>query len=131
MKKTGGNFVSNYLPGQESIDLTKLQEVKQLGTGLLMIKREVFVRFKEVYPDRWYESRADPMALPGPMHDFFKCGINPETREYDSEDYWFCHDARAMGFKIWLCPWMKTTHMGTYEYVGDMVASAALAGDLK
>lgn len=130
LKRVGGSFVANYLPGTVNIDLSKPQEVKHLGTGLLMIKREVFLRFREAYADRWYEPRMDPAVLPGPVHDFFKCGVNPESREYDSEDYWFCHDARAMGFKVWLCPWMKTTHMGTYEYVGDMPAASALAGDL-
>jgi len=131
LKRIGGSFVVNYLPGKTAIaDLAKPEQVRHLGTGILMVKREVFLKFKEVYSDRWYEPRCDPNSLPGPIWDFFKCGINPETREYDSEDYWFIHDCCAMGYKAYLMPFMRTTHMGTYEYIGDMPASAVLAGDV-
>jgi len=56
--------------------------------------------------------------------------VNPETHEYESEDYWFCIDAKAIGFKVWMAPCMRTSHMGTYKFIADMPAVAALAGDL-
>jgi hypothetical protein len=96
----------------------------------MMIRRNVFAKFREAYPDRWYESRSDPNALPGPIHDFFRVGVNPDTHEYDSEDYFFCTDAKAIGFKVWMIPWMRTSHMGTYKFIADMPAVAALSGDL-
>ena len=35
-----------------------------------------------------------------------------------------------IGGKIWLCPWMKTHHVGTYAFTGDMPAVANFVGSL-
>jgi hypothetical protein len=106
--------------------------VQHIGTGIMMIRQNVFEKFVEAYPDRWYDSgKADEYDMPGAIHDFFKSAVNPETRQYDSEDYWFCQDCKALGFKIWICPWMCTTHMGTYSYVADLRASQALTGEIR
>ena len=132
LSRIGGDYVFNFerFQGQRDIQLGEPQEVKHLGTGLMMIRRNVFETFIEKYPERWYESRGDLAALPGPIHDFFRIGIDPETREYDSEDYGFCSDCRAIGFKVWMCPWMKTSHMGSYTFVGDLPMVAKLTGAL-
>jgi hypothetical protein len=132
MSRISADFVFNYEPfvGRREIKLDELQEMRCMGTGLMMIRRNVFAKFREAYPDRWYESRSDPNALPGPIHDFFRVGVNPDTHEYDSEDYFFCTDAKAIGFKVWMIPWMRTSHMGTYKFIADMPAVAALSGDL-
>lgn len=116
--------------GTREINLGEPQEVRTLGTGLLMVRRNVFEEFQRRYPDRWYESPEDPSALPGAIHDFFNCGVNQTTRKYDSEDYWFCVDCKAIGFKVWLLPWMKTTHMGTFTFVGNLPAVATMAGQI-
>jgi hypothetical protein len=130
--KIAGDFVMNFpaFEGEKTIQLDQPEEMKHVGTGLLMIKREVFVKFKKAYPDRWYEPRNDPNSNPGPIHDYFKVGINPETREYDSEDYWLCHDAIALGYKVLMAPWVRTTHMGTYTFVGDIPAALANSGEI-
>jgi hypothetical protein len=133
LPRIGGDFVLNF-PKMESntktIDLATPEPMKHVGTGLLLVKRGVFEKFMKVYPNRWYEPRADANALPGRIHDFFKVGVNEETREYDSEDYWFIHDCLAMGFQALLCPWVKTTHMGTTTFYGDMPAALACAGSI-
>ena len=48
-----------------------------------------------------------------------------DTRQYDSEDYNFCQDAKALGFKVYMAPWVRTSHMGTYKFTADMPAVAA------
>jgi hypothetical protein len=95
-----------------------------------MVKREVFLKFMKAYPDRWYEARNDASSNPGRIHDFFKVGVNSETRDYDSEDYWFIHDCIALGYQALLCPWVKTTHMGTNTFYGDMPAAMACSGTI-
>lgn len=52
------------------------------------------------------------------------------SHRYLSEDYMFCQYWRKIGGKIWLCPWMKTQHVGTYPFRGDMQAIAQLTGKL-
>lgn len=132
LPRIGGDFVFNFLPfeGEKTITVNEPLEMKHVGTGLLMVKREVFLNFKKAYPDRWYESKADPASNPGQVHDFFKCGVNIESREYDSEDFWFVHDCIAMGYKVLLCPWVRTTHMGTNMFIGDMPAALAATGEI-
>ena len=49
---------------------------------------------------------------------------------YLSEDYMFCQMWRKMGGKIYLCPWMKTQHIGTYAFTGNMPAVAQYTGKL-
>lgn len=63
---------------------------------------------------------------------------NTATKRYLSEDYKFCYDVQAMGGKVWLCPWMRTNHVGTYVFGGSLADLAALgvnatadAGELK
>ena len=35
-----------------------------------------------------------------------------------------------IGGKIHLCPWMKTSHIGTYHFQGDMPAVANFVGEM-
>lgn len=131
-----GDFIFNFDPtkrthGDVQFNTGKPLEVYNLGTGLMMVRRDVFEGIKEKFPERWYDSQGfDPADLPGPVYEYFRCGINPETKFYDSEDYWFCVDARAAGFRSWVLPWMKTSHFGNYTYRGDLPAVAQLAGRL-
>lgn len=134
MARIAGDYIFNWLPGtigKQTFNLGVPLEVHNLGTGLMMVRRNVFERYKEAYPDRWYDSKgADPADCPGQVFDFFRVGVNPETRQYDSEDYWFCMDSRDIGFKVWMLPWIKTSHAGSYIFRGDMVAVSALGGEL-
>ena len=125
--RVGGDFVFNFekFEGTRQLNIGELQEMRHVGTGLMMVRRDVFERYQEHYPDRWYESRGDPSALPGPITDFFQTGINPELHEYDSEDYRFCTDCRAFGAKVWMAPWVRTSHLGSYKFLADMPAVAA------
>jgi len=43
------------------------------------------------------------------------------TNRYLSEDYMFCQFARDAGLHIWMCPWMKLTHTGTYIFGGSLM----------
>lgn len=132
MSKLLGDFVINWkrVEGQKEFNLAEPIEVNKLGTGLLMIRRDVYQKYMVEYPDRWYEARGDPAALPGPIHDFFRVGIDPETHDYDSEDYWFCQDCQRIGYPIWLAPWMRTTHSGMYKFMGDLPTLAAIMGKI-
>lgn len=48
------------------------------------------------------------------------------SRRYLSEDYWFCQKCIKAGMRIWLCPWMKTQHVGSYIFGGSVLDLASL-----
>lgn len=72
------------------------------------------------------------------LKDKKKSALNrPYSNRYLSEDYMFCQWARNAGIKVWLCPWMRLTHMGSYTFGGSLVdlaqigASATVGNDFK
>jgi hypothetical protein len=48
------------------------------------------------------------------------------SKRYLSEDYKFCQDLQKAGLKTWLCPWMKTQHVGTFVFGGSLADLAQL-----
>src|SRR6266699_2162360 len=47
-----GDFVLNFhaFEGMKNLQMDQLEEMRSLGTGMLMIKREVFLKFMKAYP---------------------------------------------------------------------------------
>jgi hypothetical protein len=147
IEKVAGDFVFNPVPGTEKFSVAEPIEVLEIGTGFMMIKREVFDKFREAYPEFSYRpDHVGQANFDGTryIHAFFDTVIdrkrtvlmNGEEREvggsdrYLSEDYMFCQWWRNLGGQIWLCPWMKTHHIGTYAFTGDMPAVANYVGSL-
>jgi hypothetical protein len=129
-----GDFVFNPVPGTKSFKITEPVEVMEIGTGFMMVKREVFEKFAEEFPHLHYKPDHIGQAnFDGSryIHAFFDTVIDPKSHRYLSEDYMFCQYSREIGFKVWLCPWMKTTHVGTYGFQGDLPAVASLSGNLR
>ena len=128
-----GDYVFNPVPGTKQFKVTEPLEVLEIGTGFMMVKRHVFLKFKEEYPHLEYKpDHVGQANFDGSryIHAFFDTVIDPDSHRYLSEDYMFCQYSRAIDLKIWLCPWMKTTHIGTYGFQGDMSKIAALTGSL-
>lgn len=48
------------------------------------------------------------------------------SMRYLSEDYLFCQNVRKAGMKVWLAPWMRLEHTGTYTFGGSLADLAAL-----
>jgi len=128
-----GDYVFNPVPGTKSFSVLEPLEVMEIGTGFMMIKRGVFDKFKEEYPHLSYKpDHVGQANFDGSryIYAYFDTVIDPDTHRYLSEDYMFCQYFRAIGGKIWLCPWMKTEHVGTYGFKGDMQKIAQLTGNL-
>lgn len=66
-----------------------------------------------------------PDAKPEQVLEFMKdkrnglC-VEEYSNRYLSEDYMFCQWMRRIGRKVWMCPWMKMTHFGTYAFQGSL-----------
>lgn len=50
-----GDFVFNPKGGQSEIPLNKPVEVRELGTGFMMIRRKTFDEYQKTYPHAWYK----------------------------------------------------------------------------
>ena len=134
MEKVAGDFVFNPAPGTEKFSVAEPIEVLEIGTGFMMIKREVFDKFKEAYPElRYKPDHVGQANFDGSryIHAYFDTVIDHGVSDrYLSEDYMFCQWWRKIGGKVWLCPWMRTHHIGTYAFTGDMPAVANYVGSL-
>jgi hypothetical protein len=94
------------------------------------IKSEVLKAVAKAYPNRRYKSRLNE-TYGNPLtrdfaHEFFRAEICPKTDIYLSEDFWFCDQARRLGFQTFVLPSARTTHTGSYEFVLDLPALASL-----
>jgi hypothetical protein len=109
-------------------------EVESIATGLMLVNRDVFTKMAAELPEIKIISGGSETMDPKTMtrvtdphreaHAYFDVSIDPETRAYTSEDFTFCKRWRQLGGKIWLAPWTRTVHVGTYEYVCDLAAVA-------
>lgn len=161
-----GDYVFNPVPGTKSFNVREPLEVMEIGTGFMMVKREVFDKFRASYPKQNYKpDHVGQANFDGSryIHAYFDTVIDngytyddlyqlvkeaalgdnikkkaqafmeaekTASHRYLSEDYMFCQYLRKIGVKIWLCPWMKTQHVGTYAFTGNMPAIANITGNL-
>ena len=135
-----GEYVFNVVKGTQSFQVSDPLEVMEIGTGHMLIKRHVFDMMQEAYPlikykpDHVGQANFDGSRY---IHAYFDTVIDTKesitgggSERYLSEDYMFCQMWRKIGGKIYLCPWMKTQHIGTYAFTGNMPAVAQYTGKL-
>jgi hypothetical protein len=135
-----GEYVFNVVKGTQQFQVTEPLEVMEIGTGFMMIKREVFTKMEAEYPMiRYKPDHVGQANFDGTryIHAYFDTVIDTKdsitgggSDRYLSEDYMFCQMWRKMGGTIFLCPWMKTQHIGTYAFTGNMPAVAQYTGKL-
>ena len=139
IEKVTGDYVFNAVAGTGQFNVGEPLEVMEIGTGFMLIKAHVFEKFEAQYPQFKYKpDHVGQAHFDGSryIHAFFDTIIDrpPDgpgnSERYLSEDYMFCQMWRKMGGQIFLCPWMKTHHIGTYAFHGDMQAVAAFVGSL-
>jgi hypothetical protein len=133
LEKLAGDFVFNPVHGTKQFSVSEPLEVLEIGTGFMMVNREVFPKFEKAYPDlRYKPDHVGQAHFDGSryIHAYFDTVIDKVTERYLSEDYMFCQWWRNIGGKIYLCPWMRTTHIGTYHFQGDMPAIANFVGEM-
>lgn len=133
LEKVTGDYVFNPVKGTAQFSVTEPLEVMEIGTGFMMVKREVFPKWEKAYPEfRYKPDHVGQANFDGTryIHAYFDTVIDEKSERYLSEDYMFCQWWRNIGGKIWLCPWMRTSHIGTYHFQGDMPAVANYVGEM-
>lgn len=135
-----GDYVFNVVKGTQQFSVTEPLEVLEIGTGYMMVKREVFPILEEKYPQlRYKPDHVGQAHFDGSryIHAYFDTVIDTldsatggGSDRYLSEDYMFCQLWRKTGGSIYLCPWMRTQHIGTYPFTGNLPKIAEYTGKL-
>ena len=105
-------------------------EVMDGPTGFMLIKRDVFVRMAEVYPqlkfvpdqhiNQSHDKEFEYHQTSNWNYTFFDTMIEPQTKRYLSEDYAFCRLWQNMGGKIYADIKSGMTHYGNYAFRGNV-----------
>tara|TARA_B110000503_G_scaffold35548_1_gene58119 strand:- start:1729 stop:2598 length:870 start_codon:yes stop_codon:yes gene_type:complete len=117
------DFVFNPVAGIKQFKLSEPVQVAEGGTGFMLITRAALEKYRDSYPELAYRPdhvRTEQFDGSRDIHAYFDCIIDPKSRRYLSEDYFFCHKAREIDLKVWMCPWMKINHVGSYIFKGNM-----------
>ena len=125
---------------QISFRLDEPVEVESIATGMMLIRREVFTKMAAELPEIEIVSGGSETMDPKTMtrvtdphrkaHAYFDVSIDPVSKAYTSEDFTFCKRWRQLGGQVFLAPWTRTVHVGTYEYVCDLAAIATYTQQL-
>jgi len=112
------SYVVNKTP--DGLKEGNLVEVRNIGTGFMLIKREVLETMIAAHPELHYidaiglDQKYDPFK-----YALFDTKIDEITREYLSEDYLFCQRWQEMGGKIWADLSITLSHIGHFTFKGD------------
>jgi hypothetical protein len=129
LEKYVGDFVFNPKGGGGNIRIDQPVEVMEVGTGFMMTRRSAFERFEKAFPHYSYKPdhvRTEAFDGSREIMQFFQAEIDPVSKRYLSEDYWFCQKMIEIGGKIWYCPWMKLQHVGSYIFGGSLIDLASI-----
>ena len=157
-----GDYVFNPKSGVNEIPINQPVEVREGGTGFMMIRRKTFEQIAAAYPSLSYRPdhvRTEAFDGSREIHAYFDCVIDrgytfddvrrlmadvaegkdvkeqaakmieaekSASKRYLSEDYMFCYYAQNIGLKVWLCPWMKLQHVGSYVFGGSLADLASI-----
>jgi hypothetical protein len=97
-----------------------LIEVEDIGTGFLLIKREVIQKMFDSFPNLKHRNNINIGNEAEPfMYALFDTDIDDQGN-YLSEDYTFCKRWRELGGKIYADTSIPLTHTGYYSFQGDI-----------
>jgi hypothetical protein len=94
--------------GSASANPDGLVEIAAGGAGFMLVKRGVFEAVGNEVPSYVVDGKL--------IKEFYTTGIDPDSSQLVSEEYYFCRLARSHGFKVYAAPWARLTHTGQYVY---------------
>lgn len=101
-------------------------KVDEVGTGFLLIRRDLILNMIDKYPHLKYENDClNYNRLHPNMYDHFYLLFDTRIIDgrYLSEDYSFCRYVREMGYDILVYTLGGLNHTGTYTYRGNLYLS--------
>ncbi len=132
LEEFSGIYNINFLPGffnnGNKVKLSDPIEVLYVGTGMMLIKREVFEKIADKVQEYTYDGSPmkDLNIMPGQtkIKDYWATGIVNDRLL--SEDYNFCNLWREVGGKIYVDILAKVIHIGTYYFAGNIFDKSVL-----
>jgi len=109
----GTEYAFDFEDGVQVTDINQPVRAKYVGTGMMMIRREVF--------DHMIEAGCAPMFFikENPYYSFFDTSISEDKRHLLSEDYHFCNLwKKRLGGEVFVALWTlpSCVHWGTIGY---------------
>lgn len=129
LEKFVGDYVFNPKSGTGVIPINEPVEVLEAGTGFMMVRKKTLKIFAEKFPQYNYKPdhvRTAQFDGTREIMQYFQAEIDPKSKRYLSEDYWFCQKIQELGMQTWFCPWMSLQHVGTYIFGGSLADLAAV-----
>jgi hypothetical protein len=120
LSKLTGVFNVNKLPDHEMKNIDEPFQVRHVGTGFMLIQREVFDALRPHVG--YYTNGGVTIPKDEKIYDFFK--VQSVNGELLSEDYNFCNMYRDLGGSIWVAPWCEIGHFGSYLFSGQYAMGA-------
>jgi hypothetical protein len=109
------------------VPVAGLTPIDQVGTGVMLIDTTVFHGMADQRPGwkfQLYGHQTKDVSANGGNrdfgYDFFQVGIDPDTRLYFPEDFFFVTQARKLGFETYLLADAITGHLGRFEFIQNL-----------
>jgi hypothetical protein len=101
-------------------------KVKYAGMGFVLIRREVLVRMVAQYPELRYQTHnPEPDGQTSIRYALFNCLLDAGDGVFLGEDYSFCKRWANMGGEIWADLHSRLTHVGSFEFKGNVASIVA------
>ena len=115
----GGVYLKKTLPYQPVMNAELGEEdglkiMREIGTGFMMIRKDVFGALAAFYDIAYKPDDDEPSG--GNYYDFFQVGRKPGQDRYLSEDYYFCQMAADLGIKTYLDTSIIVEHWGKMKF---------------
>ena len=117
LQKFSGDFVVTLADNTDKIYFDQPLPVKHLGTGFMMIKREVFEKLKPFVGS--YISNNHTSDRGSELFNYFQVTVRND--ELLLEDYFFCRMFQDIGGISYAAPWCEFVHNGNYRFNGTFV----------
>jgi hypothetical protein len=115
-----GIFNITPLEGHEMKSPTEPFQVKHAGTGMMLIRRDVFDTLAPHV--QYYSNGGASIPSDAKVGNFFDVGVKDDLLL--SEDFFFCHNYRQHGGTVWAAPWCEVGHFGSYLFSGQYAQGA-------
>lgn len=115
----GGSFNINSFEDNPTGTLSEPLEVKYVGTGMMLIHKDVFEKISSLVDEYSYDSHSSGQIKYGELvKEFWKTSIDPSDNRLLSEDFNFCKMLRDKGGKVFIDVQARVSHLGAYLFNG-------------